>query len=109
MASIHKFPSQVQEQPPALHDRAMDNLRFIRETMEGASSFTAVPGWGGVLMGVSALCAAFIASRQSNTRMWLAVWLGEALLALLIGGWATDRKARPERLPLLTGPGSKIA
>jgi hypothetical protein len=109
MASIHKFPSQVQEQPPALHDRAMDNLRFIRETMERASSFTAVPGWGGVLMGVTALVASFVAAQQTSRNLWLATWVVEALLALVIGGWAMDRKARAAETPLLSGPGRKFA
>ena len=65
-------------------DRARDNIRFIRETMERAGSFTAVPGWGGVAIGITALGAAAIASRQSNSKAWLAVWLGEAAVALAI-------------------------
>jgi hypothetical protein len=109
MATLHQFPSRVEEEPPALHDRAMDNLRFIRETMERASSFTAVPGWGGVLMGVSALAASFIASQQTHRNLWLATWVVEALLALIIGGWAMDRKASRAETPLLTGPGRKFA
>ena len=109
MASLHQFPSRVTEEPPALHDRAMDNLRFIRETMERASSFTAVPGWGGVLMGASALGASFIASQQTSRNLWLATWVVEALLALVIGGWAMDRKARRAETPVLSGPGRKFA
>jgi hypothetical protein len=96
MASIHQFPSQIREEPPALHDRAMDNLRFIRETMERASSFTAVPGWGGVMMGATALCAAFVASQQPTRNLWLATWV-------------VDRKARRVETPLLSGPGRKFA
>jgi len=87
----------------------MDNLRFIRETMERASSFTAVPGWGGVLMGVTALVASLVAALQTSRNLWLATWTVEALLALVIGGWAMDRKARAAETPLLSGPGRKFA
>lgn len=94
---------------PSLHGRAMDNLRFIRETMERATSFTAVPGWGGVAIGASALLATPIAMRQSTTRAWLMIWLVEALLALAIGGWTMQRKARAGESTVLSGPGRKFA
>ncbi len=78
---------------PALHARAMDNLSFIRQTMERATAFTAVPGWGGVIMGCVALLAAAV-SRGQREAEWLATWLGAAIVALSIGGWAMHRKAR---------------
>jgi len=97
------------EEPPALHDRAMDNLRYIRETMERASSFTAVPGWGQVAIGVTALVATYVAAHQSTARGWLGTWLAEAIISLLIAGWLMDRKARASGMPLLSGPGRKVA
>lgn len=95
--------------PPALHERAMDNLRFIRETMERASAFTGISGWGEVAIGVTALIAAGLAAYQSSFRAWLGVWIGEAVVALLIAGWSMDRKARRLGMPLLSGPGRKVA
>jgi hypothetical protein len=77
-----------------LHARAMDNLSFIRSTMERATAFTAVPGWGGVAMGITALVAAIVASNYPVGREWLTVWLGASVLALTIGGWAMAVKAR---------------
>src|SRR5437588_3224911 len=97
------------EDPPALHDRAIDNLRYIRETMERASAFTAVPGWGQTIIGATALVAAYLASRQSIAKSWLFVWLVEAVVALLIAGWSMDRKARRTATPLFSGPGRKVA
>jgi hypothetical protein len=87
----------------------MDNLRFIRETMERAGPFTAVPGWGGVLMGVTALGAAALAARQNTAEEWLAVWLAEAALAALIAGVAVGRKARQAGLTLVSAPARKFA
>jgi hypothetical protein len=97
------------EEPVALHDRAMDNLRFIRETMERASSFTAVPGLGGVLMGVSALVAAWLAAQASTAQLWLAIWSFDAVIAIAIASFAMVRKSRVAGMPLLSGPGLKFA
>ncbi len=64
--------------PIPIDARAADHLRYIRETMESAAEFTAVPGWGGVAMGITALVAALVASQQSTPRAWFGVWLVEA-------------------------------
>lgn len=97
------------DQPPALHERAMDNLRYIRETMERSSSFTGISGWGQVAIGVTALGAAVVGTLQATQRAWLTVWLAEALISLLIAGWSMDRKARAVQIPLFSGPGRKVA
>jgi hypothetical protein len=103
---LRPLPPEPPE-PPALHERAIDNIRFIRETMERATSFTAVSGWGVIAMGVIALGAAPLAARQVSTAAWLAVWLGAAALSLAAAGWAIARKARASAAPLFVGPGRK--
>ena len=109
MSSVHPLRPRPPEEPHALHDRAMDNLRYIRETMERAGSFTAVPGWGEVAIGCTALVAAWVAAQQRDAGAWLLVWSVEAAVALAIGVWAVARKARAARMPLLSGPGRKVA
>jgi hypothetical protein len=77
--------------------------------MQNAGEFTAVPGWGGVAIGVTALVAAAMAMRQTTPRAWLAVWLIEALVAVAIAAPTSILKAHRARMPLLAGPGRKFA
>ena len=63
---------------PVLREHAIEDLRFIRETMERSASFTAVPGWGGAAMGITALAAAIVAAQQTTPGAWLVTWLIEA-------------------------------
>ena len=93
----------------SINERAIQNLQYIRETMERAGAFTAVPGWGGILMGVSALMTALISSSLPSRNLWFASWLGEAGLALAIGGWAMVQKAKAAKSTLFYGAGRKFA
>jgi len=95
-------------EPVEIHAHAMDNLRYIRRTIERAGSFTAVPGLGGVLMGSTALAAAWIAGPRTANLRWLTVWLAEAIVALLIGILGAAVKSRRAGMPLLSGPGRKF-
>ena len=92
-----------------LHDHAMDNLRYIRQTLERAGSFTAVPGIGGVLMGVTALVASRFAARETTSGGWLAVWTVAALLAMAFGIAGAALKSRRSHVSLRSGPGRKFA
>ena len=92
---------------PALHDRAMDNLRYIRETMERATPFTGISGRGEMAIGATAFAASLIAAQQSTFNLWLAIWFAEGLISLLIAGWSMDRKARAVQMPLFSGSGRK--
>jgi hypothetical protein len=95
--------------PLPIDDHARDNLRFIRETMERAGSFTAVPGGGGVAIGITALGTAVISSQQSSSRAWLAAWLIEAAIAVIIAGWTMFSKARETGVSLAAGPARRFA
>jgi len=103
MAAVRPIRETIPE-PVGLHTQAMDNLRFIRLAMENAGSFTAVPGVGGMLMGATAIFAAFAAHLSRSPRAWLGVWSGEALLAAAIGLAFSYRKAMRGGAPLLSRP-----
>src|ERR1700735_1467944 len=94
--------------PVALHSQAIDHLQYIRRTMEGAASFTAVPGAGGVLMGASALAAGALAHRSASVDRWLATWLAEGLLALALGVFFAYRKALRIQVELFSRPARKF-
>ncbi len=101
----HPRPARRAEDPIPLHDRALEDLSFIRNTMARAGTVTSVPGWGGVGMGVTALIASLVASRLGSPAEWLAVWLAAALLALGIGGVTMVRKAETSGTPLRSQSG----
>lgn len=96
-------------QPVALGDRAMDNIAFIRETMERSTAFTAVPGYGGILMGATACVAAYIAATRASLADSLGVWLIEAFLAFSIGLLAMWQKSKIAGQPLISAPAKKFA
>ena len=105
MATPHRV-AELPAQP--LHARAMDDLSFIRRTMERATEFTAVPGWGGVAMGVTAIAAAAVAAGRPSPRSWVGTWLMAAVVALAIGGWAMTMKARRAGTPMLSWSGRRF-
>ena len=107
MASVSPLRSPSREPIPS-DARAADHLRYIRETMERAAEFTAVPGWGGVAMGVTAIAAALAASHQHSSRGWLTVWLAEAFVAVAIAAATAATKAHRANAALFSGPGRKF-
>ena len=95
-------------EPVELHAHAMDNLRYIRQTLERAGSFTAVPGKGGILMGAIALAASRISLHQKSAAAWLAVWTVAAGAAMAVGLAGAALKSRRVQMPLFSGPGRKF-
>lgn len=98
-------PQVPEPRPPEVH--AAEHLRYIREMMERSGAFTAVPGWGIVAMGATAVGAAVAAGLQPTVRAWLVVWLIEAVLAVGIGSVAVYRKMQRGGVSISSGPGKK--
>jgi hypothetical protein len=108
MTSVRPLRPEPPKEPSSLHGRAMDNLAFIRDTMEAAGSFTAVSGWGMVAVGILAIIVAIVASMQQSATDALNIWLAAAVLSPAIAMWAMVRKSRSAKMPLLSGPGRKF-
>lgn len=106
--ALRKEDNQAGE-PVNIGERAIDNLQFIRETMERSVVFTSVPGYGGMLMGATAIGAAIIAHNQPRIGDWLIVWLVEAGLAFSIGLFALWQKAKNSNVSLASTPAKKFA
>jgi len=91
MAFAQRAPKLTE--PIPIGRKAADNLRFIRDTMERASSFTAVPGWGGVAIGCTALLAGLLAEGR-NPQFQFRIWVAEAAVALILAFFTVQAKSR---------------
>jgi hypothetical protein len=100
----------MSEAPLPMREHALDNIRFIRDAMERASSFTSIPGWGGVGVGITAIGTAVIAQRflGKSLRMWLGTWLVEAFVAAAIGFGTMALKARRSEAPFMSGAAKRF-
>ena len=102
-------PEPMPGEPTPIHDRAVEHLRVIRDAMERAGTFTAVPGWGTVAVGATALVAAAAASGLSAGPAWLRVWLVEGFAGGVLSIAAIAVKARRVGLSLTSGSVRKFA
>src|SRR6185436_5888071 len=72
--------------------------------------FTAIPGRGGVLMGVTAIAAAAVSGPPDGSIRWVMVWFAAAAVAVAIGLVTMARKARRSGAPLSrTAPAYRFA
>jgi hypothetical protein len=89
-----KHHEEAGDAPVSIHDEAIDNLRFIRSTLERAESFTGVPGLGGMAVGAIAIVASVVAHAQSERLAWFAVWVAAAGASAALGIAAVAAKLR---------------
>jgi hypothetical protein len=87
-------------QPEPIHAHALENIRFIRDAMSRATAFTAIPGWGGVLMGITAIVTATLSGPPDNSLRWMLIWFADAAVAAAIALAAMTMKARRIGTPL---------
>lgn len=88
-------------------EHAQETLAYIRRTMESASTFTAVSGWGLVAVGGIGLLASWLAwsgGRAADLR----IWIPAALISVPIAMIANAVKARRTSVPLWSGALRKL-
>jgi hypothetical protein len=98
------------EPPPPLPLRAHAeaDLRYIRTAIERAEAFTSISGWGQVAVGATALAAAALAPADCTRDRWVAIWLGEALVAGAISVWSAVLKSQRLGVPLFGAPAQRF-
>ena len=100
------FPNSVssaESAPVSIDAGARAHLRYIRETIEAAHTFTSVPGKGCIAMGATALTAAVLDSIPGLAPYWLPIWLTAAVTAVALASFFLVRKAREQGLSLWGG------
>lgn len=95
-------------EPSLIQKRAIEDLRFIRDTMASASGYTTLSGPGLVLIGIGALVTGAVALRAPPGFARIQLWLFNALISVAIGCATVIIKARRSQQPLFAGPVRKF-
>ena len=95
------------EAPAAIESRALGTLAYIRASIESSSSMD-VPGMAGIVMGIIGVLAAILVSLPRGAPHWLAIWLGAAVAALLLGGALVARQIVERGHTRYLGPARKF-
>jgi hypothetical protein len=98
MSASPKRPRRIE--PTPIDSGALENLRYIRSTIEAAHTFTTVPGKGCIAMGITALVAVGFESIPQLKPHWLGIWVAAAIVACGSALWFMEQKARAQGLSL---------
>jgi len=94
--------------PTPIESKAARDLEYIRNAMERATEFTAVPGWGGVGMGVVAGMAGAADAAWGSEVWWGWYWLAAAPVAIVVGTISMVWKARSLGVSLTGAAGRRF-
>ncbi len=111
MSPARPRPVLIRERdaPIALHERALDDLQFIRQTMASTVSYTAFSGWGLLLVGAGALLTGVMARHAATPSVWTRAWVVDAVISVVIGVASGLLKTQLSQQPLVAGPVRKFA
>ena len=88
------------QRPDSIGTGAAAHLRYIRDTIEAAQTFTTIPGKGCIAMGIAAVIAAALESIPALSDHWLPIWLAAAVLSAAVALFFMEEKARIQGLSL---------
>jgi len=92
--------SRWRAEPTQLGTSAAENLRYIRDTIEAARTFTTIPAKGCIAMGIAAIAAAGLESYPPLAAHWLPIWLIAAVVSCTLALFFMETKARKQGLSL---------
>ena len=109
VANIRPISTAPSASPPALSDRAIENLRYIREAMERAEPVTIISGWGIAAAGGVAFVATAATVRMPMGTRWIVTWVTAAVVAFAVSLGGTMRKANRNETPFLSAATQRLA
>lgn len=90
-------------------EEALDELQFIRDTMERSTQLTSVSGIGLIAMGLIATIGAYVAGWRGTYDWWVNVWFVVAIMGCTVGFTSMWYKADRNNISIFTGVGKRFA